>query len=357
VDAVILVDNVSVRPGKGKSSAPVPFDISDDAKSILISVSRDSWPKAQKQNEDLPAPSVRVVLEVQRRGWEVEGFFESEGGDYFVRTGTGQTPDFRLAQVSSARIGLQPGKNRKGRIRIEAIEDISTTLKAENSVTVGTPGSTQGTSVSTLGVSVTVSGTNTWLKVGVGWSAGSPVGFSSCTYNGVATTSLWSTPTSLSYHRSVGRDLVAPASGTNTLTATLAGTQDEMCLGGIPFEGVDQTTPHGTVPTVATGTTGTPTVNVASATDEIVVDFAYGGFSDIAVGTGQTSRWEEEGIGSAPYLNSGGASTEAGATTVTMSWSGTAGDIPDWLTCGVSVKPAAAGGATVRSYLPTLGVS
>lgn len=101
---------------------------------------------------------------------------------------------------------------------------------------------------------------------------------------------------------------------------------------------VNQTTPFGTV-AKATGTSVTPSVVVTSEADDLVVDavamiaLAADSFT---VGSGQTSISSlHNGSGS---LIRGACSYEAGAASVTMSW--TNGTSFSWATMGVTVNPA-----------------
>lgn len=212
--------------------------------------------------------------------------------------------------------------------------------------------SAQAVGASTLSVSITTSGANRYLlaNAGVSSGTGAPT-YTSLTYNGVSMGTPLVNQTSTANLRQVVSGLVAPASGANTLAITWSGAGDELALGGCSFTGVDQSTPIGT-PGTATGTQAASiTVNASSAAGEIVIDALYVGGSGavapnttIAVGAGQTSRWEQESIGA---YSAGGQSTEPGGATVTMSWTASATTY-DWALFAVGVKPAAAGGLVVN---------
>ncbi|HEX5127768.1 MAG TPA: DUF4347 domain-containing protein, partial [Rhodocyclaceae bacterium] len=132
--------------------------------------------------------------------------------------------------------------------------------------------------------------------------------------------------------------LLAPASGTANVVVTLP-SPHEFTVGATSFFNVDQTTPFGTVQT-GTGTGTTPSINVASATGDLVIDSIS---SRQQTGTptvagGQTSLWtNESGTGSSDPL--GASSTKAGAASVTMSWTLT--DSQVWAALGVSMHAAA----------------
>ena len=131
--------------------------------------------------------------------------------------------------------------------------------------------------------------------------------------------------------------LIAPETGANTVAVTLDASDGATAM-AISWTGVHQTTPNGSF-TSNTGNSTAITVDISSATDEIVFDYARqvneGGVSPtFTVGAGQTERVNHSENN---YARSGG-STEAGAGTVTMSWSSSISE--NWVIAGVSVKPA-----------------
>jgi hypothetical protein len=129
---------------------------------------------------------------------------------------------------------------------------------------------------------------------------------------------------------------VGPATGTKTLRVTFNNAPPGKVVGVMSFTGVNQSTPLGTFES-AQGNSATASVNVTSATGELVFDtMAIDGTPTLTVGAGQTQRWNLA-VGS---LGKGGGSTEAGAASVTMSWSLTA---EKWAIGGVSVKPTVIG--------------
>ncbi|WFP52110.1 cadherin domain-containing protein [Methylomonas sp. EFPC3] len=135
--------------------------------------------------------------------------------------------------------------------------------------------------------------------------------------------------------------LVNPTVGTNNVVITFGGNTDA-AAGASTFNGVDQTTPYGTY-AGNSGTTGllggTGSVNVASATGDLVIDVQY--WKDAlasTAGTGQTSQWTSSSLLS---LAKGGSSVEAGASSVTMSGSSLIA-FTDWTIGAVSIKAATA---------------
>jgi hypothetical protein len=134
--------------------------------------------------------------------------------------------------------------------------------------------------------------------------------------------------------------LIAPASGTANIEVTLSGTAD-VTAGAVSYTGSHQTSPIGT-PATATGSDDTPTVNVISATGQIVQDvlgvFAIAGPPFITVGGGQTERWN----GSPGNVEvGGGGSTESGGASVTMSWS--LDTSYPWALQAIPIRPTGAG--------------
>ncbi len=129
--------------------------------------------------------------------------------------------------------------------------------------------------------------------------------------------------------------LVNPPSGTANVVVNLSGSTDGVSVGATTFTGVDQTTPLGTFAS-AIGTSASPSVNVTSAAGELVYDVVAGkDATSLTQGANQTEQWE--------LANSGGdqrgaASTEAGASTVTMSWSKTTSGTAEWAIGAVSIK-------------------
>jgi hypothetical protein len=105
------------------------------------------------------------------------------------------------------------------------------------------------------------------------------------------------------------------------------------------YSGVDQTTPVGTAVTAQSAGVGTTTatVNASSAASELVVDgMITRQGQTITAGANQTDRGNV--TDSANWV--AGISEEAGAGTVTMSW--TLGSDNLWAIVAVPLKPAAA---------------
>lgn len=196
---------------------------------------------------------------------------------------------------------------------------------------------TGGTASTTLTWSHTCNGGNRALIVAVSFNPIFTV--NSITYNGVNMTRIGGI-SDVSPDQGVEQwALSNPASGAHDIVATLSGTTS-IVGGAVSFTGAHQLTdrltgPQTTAKDMVGGTSFS--INVPSALDEIVIDaFAINTVTTLTAGAGQTKRFDQiRDTGLSPQLV---GSTEAGAGTVTMSW--TAADLALWLACGVSIKPA-----------------
>lgn len=170
---------------------------------------------------------------------------------------------------------------------------------------------------------------------------------STITYAGQSLTKTDGAAADMTVENTTGRveiwKLVAPPVGTADVVITVDGA---VRLGAVieTWTDVHQTIPLGTFAS-ATGTSTPPSVAVTSATSEIVTDcvstYSTSTSHSLSVGSSQTS------IGNTTYYATGvssfriGASYEAGASSVTMSWD-TSSVV--WAIGGVPIKPVTAGG-------------
>ena len=154
-------------------------------------------------------------------------------------------------------------------------------------------------------------------------------------YNGVTMTLLRSKTTADGFIRSELWGLVAPASGSNTVSVQLleANADFVACLSS--FTGVDQSTPTEGVAD-ATGLAGSSTVDVTVSTDQSwVIDVIASDDTSITAGDGQTARGQQTGA-----RGTGAQSTEGpvSPSTVTMNWT----DSSDrWAMCAIALRPPA----------------
>lgn len=218
-------------------------------------------------------------------------------------------------------------------------------------IAVDATSSTSGASVSSLTFSHTVgSGAERMLIVGVALRKNGPV-VSSVTYGGVGLTLIASQLDGGADHRAELWYLLAPTSGTANIVVTLSATVDATA-GAISFAGVNQTAPLGSV-AGSQGTDQTPSVTIVSAVGEVVADVmsANGDSGAVAVGANQTQQWNQN-TGTSDANEFGAQSTEAGAASVTMSWSLT--NANKWAILAVPIKPSPAIAPAAISNLATL---
>ena len=135
---------------------------------------------------------------------------------------------------------------------------------------------------------------------------------------------------------------VNPPLGPNTVAITFNDpfdVADEAAVAGaVSFTGVDQTTPLGTFVSAECCAAGSsdPTVVVSSAAGELVFDTVARKKNPVTVGPGQSEQWNRCSDAGCSNVG-GGASTETGAASVTMSWT-PAND--RWAIGAVPIKPA-----------------
>jgi len=161
------------------------------------------------------------------------------------------------------------------------------------------------------------------------------------TYNGVAMTlvagSLQTAVVVATYDVGIANYiLVNPDSGANNVVITMSESCDGLFGGSDAWTVVDQGTPAGTA-AIATGTSTTPTVNVASATEEVPLAAVWALDDTGAFASGDTERWE---VGGGAGLSVSAGSSQIGAASVTMDWSGSTSGV-EWVISGFSLKGAA----------------
>ena len=119
--------------------------------------------------------------------------------------------------------------------------------------------------------------------------------------------------------------LLAPASGTHTITATITnagGTTITVAAGAQTFSNVDQNVPLGT-PVVATNTSTTPAVAVTNSAYDYVVDgVAYDDNPGLDPGATQDIRYQIVNTPGGGRVFTGSASGSRGYTNTSMNWVG-----------------------------------
>ena len=131
--------------------------------------------------------------------------------------------------------------------------------------------------------------------------------------------------------------LVAPASGTGTITVTVSNTGARnlaVTCGAQSFSGVDQSAPTGALAAANNGNT-TPTVAVTNSASDYVVDaVAFNTNIALTAGAQQDGRWNTITTG---QNFSGGSSGAHGYANVTMSWTQTGGS-QNWAIAAIPLK-------------------
>lgn len=200
----------------------------------------------------------------------------------------------------------------------------------------------------------TVTGSNTVLYIAcsvgiVGTHADSDFVITAVTFNSVAATQIGS-----NIHSNGGTTgyvalyrLVNPTTGANTVSVSWtdanSSAADVLVCGSISVTGADQGTPDSNVAS-ATGLGTTPSVNVTSAVNNLVLDVV--GVGSSITSSNQTLRWKKNENGNSAAGN-GAGSTAAGAGSVTMSYAVTS---DSWAILGVNINAvSAAGGNTTRA--------
>ena len=202
-------------------------------------------------------------------------------------------------------------------------------------VIVGNSSSSLTTGASLTWSHTVGSGDNGYLIVSIAYKSKN-TSVTSVTYGGTALTLLGGTTFS-------GGDdtraemwyLKIPATGTDNVVVNLSASSD-FVAGATNYYNVDQTTPTGSV-VGATGSGGTPSVTVASAANELVIDtLAQRSVTTGTVGAGQAEAFQQS-TGGGGTNQWGSSSREAGEASVTMSWNMSGGS--EWALAAVALKP------------------
>ena len=138
--------------------------------------------------------------------------------------------------------------------------------------------------------------------------------------------------------RNQGFRLLAPTETTANVVVTMDNSDTDKCAGlAVNFTGVNQTTPIDLPIVKAEGSTGNPSVSVATGSGEMVMDSAIESSGTLTLGSGQTQRHNLELGGGGSSNKYGASSTEASGTPVTMDWTA-GGDF--FVTVGFNINRA-----------------
>ena len=170
--------------------------------------------------------------------------------------------------------------------------------------------------------------------IGVCWQDSTPGTLSSVTSGGNAATSLGAALDSGGGNKIFGQMFLYPGASTSahTIQANFSEIINSVTIHTITFSNVHQTVSTGTRAT-ATGFGTAVTVDVSSATGEVVVDLMCSPDRTATAGAGQTDRANFNDATNHRHAGS----QEAGAATTTMSW--TLGSNANWGTQGIALKP------------------
>lgn len=182
------------------------------------------------------------------------------------------------------------------------------------------------------------SGSNRFLRVCLGYRAGTARTITGVTFNSVAMTHIASAFLEVNegFGNKFGVDmwgLVAPDSGAHNIVITASAATDELLGGADSWTGVHQTTPTGTAVT-GTGTTSTPSINVTVGTGEVAVA-ALSGYPDTGFGTGNTETANISGTVTGLV-----GSRDLSTGTVNMNFTGVFASGAQSAMSGVNIKPA-----------------
>jgi hypothetical protein len=199
-------------------------------------------------------------------------------------------------------------------------------VAVNGTASVGATGST------TAAVDLTTGGTNTVLTACV--YTQSNVTVSAFTYGAESLTQVHREVHGSGFVVEMWRK-IAPLSGLNSLSVTVSGSTN-IVLGGVNFSGAHQVSPIGT-PVASSGASADPFGNdVTGDANGLVLDCALSGLA-ITVGAGQSEHYNIDN-GDASF--NGMSSTEGGAGTITMNWTG--GGADSFVHVAALVSPAAA---------------
>jgi prepilin-type N-terminal cleavage/methylation domain-containing protein len=201
-------------------------------------------------------------------------------------------------------------------------------------------GTTASDTASSMTVShATGSGSDRLMLVGISYNNSGDETVTGVTYNGTALTQVGER-NNLDDAQVYIYSLVAPESGTHNVVINFSSALDEGAIAGVmTFTGVDQSTPLGTFAS-STGDDSTPaTVNISSASGELVFGVVSSEYEALTASSGQNQHWNMSISGEG---TNGAGGTDAGAPTVPMSWS-LDPSYNHWAIGGVSIKPSGSG--------------
>ena len=312
-----------------------------------------SAPEANATSYNNAGATTTNITTLTNDAWVVDIFGSGQDrGD--LAPGSGQTQRFINASGATTSGGgstkpvttagstsvtwSQTGINRSAQVAAS----FAPSAESSNGISVDSFSTAKGVSQSTsLTWLHTVSGKSRLLIVGVSLRKNDKTYVSGVTYGGTALTQLGSQAGGGADMEAQIWYLKAPATGTANIVVSLSNTVT-LVAAGISFVGVHQTNTFGT-PAGAQATDTSPSVTVSSAANEVVIDVlaAAGDAGTPTEGSGQTAQWNDA-TGAAAADVVGAGSTEAGASSVPMSW--TLPNSKKWAVYAVPIKPTTISG-------------
>ncbi|HBD09759.1 MAG TPA: hypothetical protein DCZ69_16020, partial [Syntrophobacteraceae bacterium] len=213
--------------------------------------------------------------------------------------------------------------------------------KAGVSVVSSTSGATGGSGASSLTLSNhSVSGSNRLLMVGISyWPDVTPVAIQSVTWNGQNLTYVGGRASSTFATTAIYK-LEDPPVATSDVVITFDNWTGAVA-GAITFDGVNLSSPLGTVSS-NNSTTSSASTTVTTTAGDLVFAVAASNAKALTLFNGDTQHWSQLTTYSA---GAGGTELATGAST-TVSWTVAAGTPRYWAISGVPVKPASLTAAT-----------
>ena len=218
--------------------------------------------------------------------------------------------------------------------QIETSVAISTATQESwiNVMAVNVDASSSGSTADQASVTVshTTAGANRLMLVGITMNP-SGESVSSVTYNGVNLTHVGTQEDGAALARVEIWSLVAPDTGTHDVVVNFTDLGHKgASVGVMTFTGVDQTTALGAF-SGNSGLSASASTTVASATDDLVFGVvAVEKGTAVTPGAGQTEYWDID-----VNANNGAGTIEAGAASVTTSWTN---DLKKWSAAAVSIQ-------------------
>lgn len=184
-----------------------------------------------------------------------------------------------------------------------------------------------------------------------GWDGSDPLSAFAVTFDGTTMALLASVGraafSGTYYSRVFGLAVASKAAGSYTVSVNPAATVDEYDITILSYNGVHQTNNFATAAVTANGNGTAISVVISSASGELVIDAATFGGNESAMGAGQTERRLNA-------ISTGqGVSEEAGAASVTMSWTQASGH---WTTAAIALQPSAGAPAATSPPPPSSGI-